>query len=936
LDKRYESFCLAGPLFYDSPNRSPAARQDFAAVVRPLPEGWHRVCLGEWQVQVPPGDPIPAQGWKIHVSATRGNAEKVLGHLFDYCVPRNISFKFLRGPLALHIRNSKYAPRGSSGKLAAIYPMDEASCERILAELDGLIGGEPGPYVLSDLRYASGPLYVRYGAFTERYCPDAAGELVPALADGSGRLVPDLRGPVFKVPDWITLPAFLDPHLAARNAVTITDLPYRIEKALHFSNGGGVYRGTDARTGDQVVLKEARPHAGLAADGADAVTRLRREHDMLSQLSGLGVVPEARAYFEAGDHHFLVEDYVEGAPLNSLYAHRHPLIGAVPDPDAVAGYTSWALGICAAVQDAVEAIHGRGIVVNDLHMFNIMVRPDDSVALIDFEAAARIEEGRRPTLGNPGFLAPRDRTGFAIDRYALGCVKLAMFFPLTTLIPLDPAKAGHLAAVVAEHFSVSTAFLDGAVADITGTRPPAKDAGAQPAVPAAPVPGTAAPGTFPSGLQPQARGKRATVTAADLADWPRARRALVAAIEASATPERDDRLFPGDIEQFAAPGGGLAIANGAAGVLYALDEAGADVRPEHADWLARNTAEPLTGARLGLWDGMTGVACVLDRLGHRDAADRVAEIVLAERWERLGSDLHGGLSGIALGLLHLADATGEIRLREAGLRAAYLVANRAKPAGGHAGRRGDGEPGNEAARGKAGLMRGPSGPALLFIRMYERTGDPGYLDLAAAALSADLGRCLLNQRGALEVDEGWRLMPYLDGGSVGIGLVLNDYLARPGPDGTRSAAGPAEAAATDTGRLEEAAGGIALAASSVFYAQPGLLRGRAGMLLYLARCQPPGTAARDARVAAHVHRLGWHALCYGGGVAFPGEALFRISMDLATGTAGVLLALAAALAPAGGRLPFHGDARRGARPPGPQHEPSGGQQPADLAATAAA
>jgi tRNA A-37 threonylcarbamoyl transferase component Bud32 len=934
VDKRYESFCLAGPLFYDSPNSSPANRQEFAVVARPLPEGWRRASLGEWQVRVPPGDPIPAQGWKIHVSGTRGNAEKVLGQVFDYCVPRNISFKFLCGPLALHIRNSKYAPRGSSGKLAAIYPMDDASCERILAGLDGLIGGEPGPYVLSDLRYGSGPLYVRYGGFSERYCPDAAGELVPALADASGQLVPDLRGPVFKVPDWITLPAFLDPHLTARNAVTIADLPYRIEKALHFSNGGGVYRGRDTRTGDQIVLKEARPYAGLAADGADAVTRLRREHDMLSQLSGLGVVPGARAYFEAGDHHFLVEDFVEGASLNSLYAHRHPLIGAVPDPDAIAGYTSWALGICAAVQDAVEAIHGRGIVINDLHMFNIMVRPDDSVALIDFEASARIEEGRRPTLGNPGFLAPRDRTGFAIDRYALGCVKLAMFLPLTTLIPLDPAKAGHLAAVVAEHFPVSPAFLDGAVADITGVRPPAGDVATQPGVPAVRVPAAATPRTPPAGPAPEPRGGAAAETAAelaglaDLADWPRARRALVAAIEASATPERDDRLFPGDIEQFAAPGGGLAIASGAAGVLYALDEAGADVRSEHADWLARRAAEPVAGARLGLWDGMTGVACVLDRLGRREAADRVAEIVLAERWERLGADLHGGLSGIALGMLHLADATGEIRLREAGLRAAYLVANRAQSVGGHAAR------GSDAAREKAGLMRGPSGPALLFIRMHERTGDPGYLDLAAAALCADLDRCLLNQRGALEVDEGWRLMPYLDGGSAGIGLVLNDYLGRPGPDGTRPAGGPA---AADAGRdrLEEAAAGITLAASSVFYAQPGLLRGRAGMLFYLAHRQPPGTAACDHRVAAHLQRLAWHALGYGGGVAFPGEALFRISMDLATGTAGVLLALAAALAPAGGRMPFHGDARRCPRL-GPQPQPRSGHQPAGLAARAAA
>ena len=79
------------------------------------------------------------------------------------------------------------------------------------------------------------------------------------------------------------MPGFLAPHLAARNSVTHRrNLPYGLfEQTLHFSNGGGVYAAVDKRTGERVILKEARPHAGLAADGSDAVARLRREHDFL-------------------------------------------------------------------------------------------------------------------------------------------------------------------------------------------------------------------------------------------------------------------------------------------------------------------------------------------------------------------------------------------------------------------------------------------------------------------------------------------------------------------------------------------------------------------------------------------------------------------------------------------------------------------------------
>jgi hypothetical protein len=43
--------------------------------------------------------------------------------------------------------------------------------------------------------------------------------------------------------------------------------------------------------------------------------------------------------------------------------------------------------------------------------------------------------------------------------------------------------------------------------------------------------------------------------------------------------------------------------------------------------------------------------------------------------------------------------------------------------------------------------------------------------------------------------------------------------------------------------------------------------------------------------------LRWHALPFGGGIAFPGDRLLRLSMDLATGTAGALLAVGLASLP---------------------------------------
>lgn len=833
---RYDSYCAADPLFYDV-LAAGSTRSTFPAADRPVPAGWRSEPLDDWLIYAPVGASLPQQGWKIHVSATLDNAERVLEAIWAYCVPRELPFKFMHGPRALLMRNSKYAPRAASGKFVTIYPRDESELELCCKELDGLIGGEEGPYILSDLRYGAGPLYVRYGAFAAQYCLSEDGDVVPAITDDTGVLVPDRREPVFHVPSWLGLPDFLAPHLAARNATGTGELPYRIERVIHFSNGGGLYVGRDLRTDTQVVLKEARPHAGLDANGTDAVARLGREARMLRHLADLPQVPRVHDEFVLGEHHFLVLEFIEGRPLNKLVVAKYPLI----DPDATdddrAAYARWARRILEQVESVVDEIHARDVVYGDLHLFNIMVRPDDTVVLVDFEVAAPIGEQLPPGLRNQGFAAPRDRTGFSLDRYALACLRLALFMPLTQLFRLAPAKAAELADVIAAKVPVPRGFLDPAVTEIVG-RP----------VPGDPV-GTSAP-TGAADL--------------DFDDWPLLRSRLAKAILASATPDRDDRLFPGDIEQFRS--GGLNLAHGAAGVLYALAVTGAGRWPGHEDWLVRRALSPPSGTRCGFYDGLYGVAYALDHVDRRQEALDVVGICQRQSLDGLGTDLLGGLCGIALGLAELGRRTGESALTEAAWRTADRVIERIAQ-----------EPAGDVSGGRypyAGLMRGRTGAALMCLRLFELRGDPALLDSAALALRQDLRRCVVRPNGTMEVDEGWRTMPYLGQGSVGIGAVLDRYLEHRVDE-----------------ELAGAAAAIRRAARAPFYAQSGLFAGRAGIIAYLAGSREPG---RRAGLDAQIRRLAWHALPYADGIAFPGEQLLRLSMDLATGTAGVLLAVAAA------------------------------------------
>jgi tRNA A-37 threonylcarbamoyl transferase component Bud32 len=855
VDKRYEVFCFADPLFYDAATQVREERLEFECARCPVPQGWERSELEDWLVYWPVGVPSPSQGWKVHVSACLDNAGKVLTTVWDYCLERRIPFKFRRDLDALLLANAKYAHRGSSGKFITIYPVDEAQLEVVLAELGDALAGSEGPYILSDLRWGEGPLYVRYGGFAERHCVSETGALVLAIRDPEGRLVPDRRDPTFRLPEWVTLPAFLEPHLAARNSVKVDSLPYRIERALHFSNGGGLYVGRDVQTDAQVVLKEARPYAGLDVDGTDAVTRLCREQEMLERLAGLEVVPAVHGSFTVGDHQFLALEFVDTRPLRAAIVERYPLLTHEVDERAVAEYTAWALEMQDKVEQAVAAVHDRGVVISDLHPYNVLLRPDGRVVLIDFEVAALVGEGRRQTLANPGFAAPRGYTGFDIDRYALACMRLFLFLPLTTLFTLDRAKAHDFVTVISELFPVPPSFLDEAVKIIT--------AGAQ-----------------------ERSGGKPTVLAqldTDRESWESIRKSLAKAIVASATPERDDRLFPGDIEQFET--GGLNIAHGAAGVLYALAVTGAGRYPDCEEWLLRRAVHPAAGTtRLGFYEGLHGVAYVLDHLGHRVEALKVLDICETEvngNWERLSLDLHSGLAGIGLNLAHFAEITGNPLLWDNAFQVADIVAARL----------GEEDAVGEISGGAhphAGLMHGSAGIALLFLRLYEQVGQPVLLDLAQTALRQDLRRCVVREDdGSMQVNEGWRTMPYLAEGSVGVGLVLDHYLAHRHDD-----------------QFAAAAAAIRRAAQSPFYVEPGLFHGRAGMILHLSGGYPPGTAAREGTVAAQLRRLAWHAIDYQGYPAFPGEELLRLSMDLATGNAGVLLAVGAAMHPEPVHLPF--------------------------------
>jgi serine/threonine protein kinase len=818
-------FCIASPRFFDVPERIPDADTWFAAARRPAPEGWQRDQVGLSISLRPVSHVLPDQGWKIHIASTLDDTELVIDVAHDFCLAHRIPFKFIRSRAAALAVNSKYWPRNASGKIVVVYPSDPEQLTLTLKQLGAQLRAFTGPYILSDLRYGDGPLFVRYGAFKQIWHRLADGSRVPGIRRPDGETTPDLRHTTFKVPDFVEIPAVIRPFIDEPPGHS-DDFPYTLERALHFSNGGGVYLARSDSTGGPVVLREGRPHAGLDGRGRDAVARLRNERDILRAIDGLRCAPRLFEYFTAWEHEFLAVEYIAGRTLLDEIISRYPLVHPEPTDDALSEYTAWVAAMSEKLADAVGHIHSRGVAVSDLHPSNILIGDDGELVIVDFETSRFIDDSSKPGLGAPGFAAPEHFSAEQADRYAMSRVRLMAWLPIVPVIALAPEKTATLVAAAADILPMPgetrTGLLDALEAADAGR--PAADRGSE---------------LFASG------------------DWPGIRRQLVDGILASASPDRRDRLFPGDPLQFSF--GGATLAYGAAGVLMALAAAGEQV-PEHlVRWLRDAVRTPGACAGSGLYDGSHGIAYVLDLLGDREAAldvlHRAPRPDPDGRW-----DLFGGAAGITLNCLHFGRIADDEQLREAALRTGWQVAERILS-------------GRAPGTVRAGLFEGLTGTALMCLHLFDETGHDAYLDAAERALRTDLSSGEQLPDGTFHLRSAHRRLAYLDGGSSGVALVLARYLQRREDD-----------------ELSTTLAAIHRACQIPFVLHPGLFQGRAGLVAALSDAASDGRCERDA-VLTQVRRMGWHAISDGVGLVFPGSGLIRLSTDLATGSAGVLTTL---------------------------------------------
>ncbi len=329
---------------------------------------------------------IPAQGWKLHVSATVGSAPEVLERSLPVLVAEGVPFKVAASPAVLVALNEGEGGLAQAGKFLTVYPADDAQAVRLAVALDEATLDLRGPRVLTDRELRPGSLvHYRYGAFRGR------------------REDPDPPAP--------QADPFVAAGVAAAEERGAIGGRYVLVSTLHRSAGGSVHLAADLRLGRACVIKQAARDARVGPDGRDARDHLRHEAEVLPRLAPDARFPAVLDLLEEGGDLFLVMEHLEGGTLGS--AARGP-----------AG-TARTVALGRALASALGAVHAAGLVYRDLGPANVIVGRDEEVRLVDFELACPAGEAGE-VAGTPGYASPQQLAGEAAsvgdDVYALGAV----------------------------------------------------------------------------------------------------------------------------------------------------------------------------------------------------------------------------------------------------------------------------------------------------------------------------------------------------------------------------------------------------------------------------------------------------------------------------------------------------------------------------------
>jgi serine/threonine protein kinase len=853
-----EYYVRLGSLFYEPLEQWYTPRAHFREIVEDRFTAyqawgsWRLQKSGLWFYAEPKAARLPPQGWKIHVSAQPRRAGHVLATVADILIPRGVPFKFVLDETLYTLMLDKRWPRGSSGKFITIYPSTLDHFRKLLAILYEVLKDEEGPYILSDKRYRDCKvLYYRYGGFLPMNTLMITGERPLIIRSPTGAPVLDKRLPYFSLPEWVSDPFGESDTEAETDTSPDGQLElnkrYRVEQALYFSNAGGVYLARDTKTGEKVVLKEARPYTSVDSFGNDAVSLRKREWEILHLLEDTDLVPRPLDFFYEGEHCFLVETYVEGRDIREILLKDNPLTKIKPSAEDSERYYDMYRRLFLSFVDGLEVIHSKGIVCGDLSANNLIVTDDYRVRFVDMEAAYRVDVDKPTNLYTLGFRNPdsmiRGKQSFKDDLYTLGVVMTYMLFPVNAMANLrDDVYQCLVRRII-------------------------KDLGW--------------PSKIALLIHDLVKGKASYNDVRDVLQWKEKLRSpqlvcnvtedeLERIVESMGNfilrsmKDNNDYLFPSDPFMFLT--NPLSLGFGAMGVLYSLQKCNRGI-PRKA-WQYLDMKLKTIGTSNyppGLLTGIAGCAWVAWELGREEEAEKLMRLTKSHPLLKTHHSLFYGMAGIGLSSLYFWLKTGKDEFLDLAVNLANELVAQARQDEKGLFWDSDGEI-------YLGLGYGQTGVALFLLRLSQATKDQKWQDVGRQALNYDLCCGKEIEKGITsfpDKPDSATLEPYLEEGTAGIVKVLLRYgMIR-----------EAESLSTDLMRKYSISASYLFGLGSLVDALVDLYLWT-GDDTYLQMAQRPLAGIRDLYLIKTKH-----------GLATPGDGGLAISCDWGTGVAGVMRVL---------------------------------------------
>ncbi len=221
---------------------------------------------------------------------------------------------------------------------------------------------------------------------------------------------------------------------------------YRIVETLGSGGMSTVYLAESINLGSKWAIKELPKKAEANYD-------LLAEPNILKQLNH-SALPRIVDIFEDEEHLYIIEDYIEGVPLDKQLHMRKSFDEAT--------VIEWTKQLCGVLQ-YLHNHRPNPVIYRDLKPSNIIVSSDNAVKLIDFGIAREYKTDSSSDtsyMGTRGYAAPEQygtsQTDARTDIYSLG---VTMYHLLTGKSPNEPPYEFRMLRQLSKDFSEGIEFI---------------------------------------------------------------------------------------------------------------------------------------------------------------------------------------------------------------------------------------------------------------------------------------------------------------------------------------------------------------------------------------------------------------------------------------------------------------------------------------------